>query len=288
MFKYTLFFLAAIMITAASCQKNASQVEPKPEPVDSSGTEASYLVSGLRDVLTKNVGSTDLNVTVSRASGAEQKITLSVNGMPEGSEVEFTGESGYTTFSTAIKFITRFAKPGVYPVSLVAKSESGESRVYNINLTVEEISRVDCNEVFVNSLPQVAFNTYADGTDSIVYDQTLVYYTPGQSQIYISRMVMEKEPPGGGVFVGIGSSASQGLGVSFIFSCNDGTISIPLQEIEARDVNSWGTTRDYKVSGDGLVDVETNTMSISYTTQYELNGNIETHKYVIKSPFEIK
>lgn len=282
--KLSIITLAAgALFTIASCQKKDNKVVTNVEPVEPTPVvDTSYIVSGLRNLTMSSLATNTLNVTVTRTSGAEKKVTLSVTGMPESSKVSIDGMSGYTSFSSAIKFITMFAKPAVYPISIMAKSETGEVKQYNINLTVEQISDEDCNNTLATSIP-TRLTTYNED-DSTLYTQTYTFNNTSQSTLYLNNVLLDVDSTSGELFFSRTTTTTNST-VKMLFSCNDGTIQIPQQDILARGSIQGNTSRIYKVSGNGLVDLKSNIMSITYSSAYEVGGNVIVHKYVIKAPF---
>lgn len=270
------------ILSVSSCQNNAHQVEPMQQPVDTSGVDTSYIVSGLRDIKMTNVGVADINVMVNRTSGAEQKVTLSVDGMPDNSEVMIDGKTGYTSFSSAISFVTKFAPVGTYPLSVKAKSESGEMKTYNINLIITRTTTQDCHTFFLGGA-SINLTTYEGTSNTIVYDQSTILVNSSNERLYISRLVVEKDTTNQDIYV---ESTIQGT--TLTFSCDDGSIKIPLQKVEGLNVNSPSMTREYYVEGAGTVDLDAEMFNITYTALTQVGGVMVPQTFSIRAPFRIQ
>lgn len=284
--KLSLIALAAgTLFTVASCEKNANKVVTNVDPVDSTVTvDTSYTLSGLRDLELNNLGTGTINVTVTRTSGPEKKVSFVIAGLPDTSVIEASGvSSGYTTFTTAIKFVTKFAKPGTYPIRFVATSDIGNDKVYNINLIIKETPKSECNQLFVAATPN-ALATYSEQEDTLLYGQTAVINNTTQQQLFFYAMLLEVDTALDRTFVSVNNT--NGSVIRFTLDCNDGSIMLPEQEILGRSFLPTTMERRYKISGSGQAVVGGHAR-IKYTTWYDNNGDTVRNTYVIKAPFSI-
>lgn len=259
-------FIALFTIT--SCQKNANKVEG-----DTAFNDTSYIINGLSDIQAKTIGKYYTEVAVERRSGSEKKIHLSVEGLPENIAWDFYNDSGYPTFSSPLTFDVRFAAPGTYPFKLVTTPDDGSLRKeYDVNLKVDTMSVTECNAFMAARLQYTNQLLYTkNANDSVVSTYTRMSFDSNRLTAYLNTVLIS-EPQAGNNY-GIVTPL-----VEIQFSCIDGSITIPSQEVKAYDYNT-NTQKLYTISGSGKIDALRENMTLSYTTELGTYTIVSSFKY---------
>ncbi|PZF72490.1 hypothetical protein [Taibaiella soli] len=125
-----------VSIGLFSCTKSGTDT--------TSGTGAntnktSYKVNGVVDVSIQNNPDSNTSVTtltITDTLKSAQKITLSLDGLPNGVSGSLSNTSGYPTYSTVLTFVDTNATPGVYPVKLNCEGSVSGKTTYTIDLTI--------------------------------------------------------------------------------------------------------------------------------------------------------
>lgn len=276
--------LGLLTLTFTACEKKKSSILPPPEvdtvyidtttppkPVDTSLT-----IAGISDVRTTPWSKVVIPITVMRNNGLEQKVTMSISGMPAGVKAEFSANSGYTTFNTNLTLKVGFLNPGTYELKIMSASETGKSRDYTIQLVIDSVTQREANILFLQKVTG-GLQT-VDSTDIVVYMQTFLSNNTIENQLYLRDVVLQFSNN----FFEYYRSYMQGSNyhVKFNVDVTTGTITIPVQIIQGR---SWqgGTFMDFTISGTGGFDFDKGQYYITYTTIHDDSGTLVTNKYTL-------
>jgi len=278
--------LGLLALTFTACEKKKSSILPPPEvdtvyidtnvyvPVDTSLT-----ISGISDVRTTPWSEVVLPITVMRNIGLEQKVTMSISGVPENVKAKFSAVSGYTTFNTNLMLDVRFAAPGTYEMKIVSVSETGKTKDYILHLVIDTMTNRETNALFLDKILSASMYT-TDSTDSIFYQQTYVLNNPFENQLYLRNLVLHYTPLLTQYYVSYMTGANANYHVKVIVDLENGKLVIPDQIIQGR---SWqgAQFKDFTVSGSGTIDVEKGLYTITYETIFDDNGSFVMSEYTI-------
>lgn len=273
--------LGLLALTFTACEKKKSSILPPPEvdtvyidttkPVDTSLT-----IAGISDVRTTAWSEVVIPITVMRNNGLEQKVAISISGLPAGVKAEFSANSGYTTFNTNLTLEVGFLNPGTYDLKIMSASETGKSRDYTIQLVIDSVTKREANMLFLQNA--TGWIQTVDSTDSVVYTQTYFIDNTIEHQLYLRDVVLQFSNN----FSEYYRSYMPGSNyhIKFMVDVNKGTITIPVQTIQGR---SWqgGNIMDFTISGTGEFDIAKGQYSIMYTTIFDDNGTLVTNKYTL-------
>lgn len=126
-----LFVVLSLFIGLYACNKK-----------DSSTDNISFNINGINDLKIPANGSGSLTLAITHTSGKQETVTLSLNGLPDKVSHEFSTASGTPTFNSMLDISADYATEGNYPITILAKSASGETKNYNFNLIIEPYT--DC------------------------------------------------------------------------------------------------------------------------------------------------
>ncbi|MFA6149685.1 MAG: hypothetical protein WC716_00105 [Chitinophagaceae bacterium] len=128
--------LLLIFLIGAACNKGTVDLSTKENIL------TGYTVEGIYDLTlisksSNNLGQEKLRLNITRDSGIQEKLTLSVEGVPQNIFTTITPNKGVAPYETEIIFkLTGTPKPGKYPVKLILTGESGRTKISIINLTI--------------------------------------------------------------------------------------------------------------------------------------------------------
>lgn len=282
----SLIALLCVALTFGACVKKQSTPQPhlhQHEVDDSSNLElpvdTSLTISGISDIRTTVWGQNMLNLTVTRNSGLEQKVTMSVTGLPENAKAEFTAISGYTTFNTYLQINTVFTKPGIYPLVITSSSETGKTKDYNVNLIVDTPTKVECNEIFLNAAVPTLSTTDLI-IDSVVFTGTaLLLNNTFDAELYLYNVVLSYDNNFTRHYRSFQSSNNYHVRIEF--DCEKGILTIPDQDVSGRAI-SGGMLKTFSIRGEGSVDTENNTFEITYITEHDDGGTNIIKSFTLK------
>lgn len=277
-----LLAIAALAFTFTACEKKKSSILPPPEvdtvyidttkPVDTSLT-----ISGISDVRTTPWSQVTLPITVMRNNGLEQKVAISVSGLPEGVKAEFSANSGYTTFNTFLTLEVGFLKPGTYDLKIMSASETGKSKDYSIQLVIDSVSKREANTLFIQRL--TGGTQTLDSTDSVVFTQTGLINNTLEHQLYLRNVVLQFSNTLTDFYYSYIQTNSL-YHVKFNVDVTTGMITIPAQTIQGR-AWSGGNLMDFTIIGTGGFDFDKGQYYINYTTTYDDNGTLVSNNYTL-------
>ncbi|HEY9178326.1 MAG TPA: hypothetical protein VIN07_11570, partial [Flavipsychrobacter sp.] len=228
--------LGLLALTFTACEKKKSSILPPPEvdtvyidttkPVDTSLT-----IAGISDVRTTPWSEVVIPITVMRNVGLEQKVTMSISGLPAGVKAEFSANSGYTTFNTNLTLEVGFLNPGTYDLKIMSASETGKSRDYTIQLVVDSVSKREVNMLFLQHMTG-ALQT-VDSTDSVVFTQTGITNNTMEQQLYLRNVVLQFSNNSSEFYYSYIQTNSL-YHVKFNVDVTTGIITVPVQTIQGR------------------------------------------------------
>lgn len=285
--KKLLLAASALALTFGACTKKESTVLPAPVTdtvyVDSGKAhriDTSVIISGLSDIRLLNIGTSALNVDVMRTSGLEQKVAMSISGLPKNAIAKWGAPSGYTTFSTYLDVKAHFVKSGVYPLVISSITEKGKTKDYTVNLIVDSFTKKQCLQFIGNRLS--AASVTDPMLDSVVATFTSFTQDAMKGQLYLRNVVLDFSTTPSQNFLSYNpTNASFHIKVSF--DCEDGSFTIPSQTVWGR--STTGILKEYTISGKGTVDAANGTYTISYTTEHLDSGATIVKGYSMEGTF---
>jgi len=282
--KKLLIAVSAFAMTFGSCTKQTSTLPPVTDTVyiDSNAgkekVDTSVTITGIKDIRTTSWSAFMLPISVNRNVGESQKVTMMVSGVPAKAKAKFSSETGYTTFNTNLMIETMFLAPGTYPLTIASKSEKGKSMDYTVNLVVDSMTTKESTNLFLSSIVN-SLSTKDTMRDSIVYTNTNIYNNTVENQMYLRNVMMRYDDLFTQRFISYNQSTST-YHVKVSFNSNDGTLTIPEQEVDGRAF-SGGAIVKFMISGTGSVDIKNGTFEITYTTSFDDNGTTVTSTYTL-------
>lgn len=278
-----LLAITALAFTFTACEKKKSSILPPPEvdtvyvdtnkPVDTSLT-----IAGIKDIRTTSWSEVSIPLIVSRNNGLEQKVTMTVNGVPANIKAEFSSVTGYTTFNTNLMLEIGFIAPGTYDLKIMSVSDNGKTKDYTIQLVIDSMTKKESITHFLSNISNTQLQTL-DSADSIIYTQTIILNNTYENELYLRSLVLSFNTDLTKYFVSY--IANSNFQVKLNVNLTEGTVTIPQQIVKGR---SWAgnNTMDFIVSGTGKLDLENSTYSVTYETMYDDNGTAVTNTYTIR------
>jgi hypothetical protein len=178
-------------------------------------------------------------------TGILDTINLSYLGLPKGVEAQFTENNKMPDFSTYVSFETKKVTNGTYPISLIAKTNSGIiETVYERNLIITDNCAYLIPETYAQSL------RYEGGIliDNVDYSVKILA-SSNPSYFYFQSSTYDNSKRN--VF-------------NFYFNCNDNSIIVPKQ-------NGFVGTKDVIIEGVGTFNPTTKEIIIDCVLDNTLN-----------------
>lgn len=249
MFKNNLLLLAATLffgLTFSSCIKKDSDNDVYVEP---------YVVTGIRDFEMKRslagYASYQLPLAVDYNNSKQEKVSLTVEGVPSGIYYTLTPTTGYPPFDAMLYFFDSAAAPGDYVIKLKAKSASTEEKVFEMNMKIQP--PMTCVDAIVGTY-------YANSNGCLPFF--------GTSQ----QLVQRKDATGNRII--FKNFFSSGSDIEATMVCNNATVLL-----DKTTITYQGTS--YEISGSGnyttngtyIYSVNFYLMVKNLTTNYTANCN---------------
>jgi hypothetical protein len=195
------FLLLLLSFSAVlSCTKSVKV--PVSYTVTTPGTDK------VKDIDIPNTGVTNMPITVKFLSGyAFDKVRINLVGLPFDIVTKPDTFDQVPTYTGVFVLTTNNARPGVYPVSIVAKAPGSEAKTYPFNITVV---RTDCSSEFYGTL--VGSNACSA--------RNYTYTATAQGTAVANQMVISN-------FGGYGAATSTYV----VLDCKTNTLTIPQQNI---------------------------------------------------------
>lgn len=127
--------LALSCLLLFSCGKESTQPTPTAPKTDSS-TLFKFIINGVTDMTFGKDSFATIAIGVARESGTQERVTLSVEGLPANATAEFSSASGTPDFATTLTLKGNGAIPGTYALKLKGVSEKGASKSYDFNAVI--------------------------------------------------------------------------------------------------------------------------------------------------------
>lgn len=267
--KKSLLALTLFALLLGSCTKKTNVI-PDP-PAEEVKEDSTYIINGITDFTLGSLDSTWVYLEVDFRQGKQEKINLSIEGLPERVTTKFEPAAGIPGFTTTLMLKSIVAEPGTYPVKIIGTSTNGQKKTYEVNLVIKD--NFHCDSFMAGNLS--SFKTYTDPAgDSISnYSYISAMSQPGGAMIlYMNSMYLETVS-GYPVFSGNFGMPNPSNEVILVVNCNSKTITIPEKTITA--YTSMGPEQ-YTVSGTGMIDFDTKMVTINYTV---MNSQNITMKY---------
>ncbi|MBE2289976.1 MAG: hypothetical protein IAE95_10500 [Chitinophagaceae bacterium] len=167
--KKLVLFLLAIVGIAAACNKPSVQ------------TPLSYTIESgqnapLGDIYVPDNGTYTMPVLAKYLTGAsEEKVTLSIKGLPTGVKVNKDTFSQVPTYRADFVFTSTNAPHGVYPITVTSSARGSEAKTYKFNMTVRSadcaanlLGNFNCtNECTGRNYPYIATGVATGVTDEL-------------------------------------------------------------------------------------------------------------------------
>lgn len=272
--KKLLLAFSLFTIFLGSCTKKTNVIPDVPIEVKEDST---YIINGVTDFTLGSLDSTWVYLEVDFREGKQEKITLSIEGLPARVISEFEPAAGIPGFATTLMLKSIVATPGTYPVKIVGTSSNGMKKTYEVNLVIKD--NFHCDSFMVNNLG--AFSTQIESTGDSVSTYSYISYMvqPGGSMVLFMRSVYLETVSGYPVLSGNFGTPDLTNEVVLVVNCNNKTITIPEKSIIAYSAIG---PEIYKVSGTGTIDFDTKTVTINYsvtntnslTTNYRMTGRM--------------
>lgn len=282
--KKTLLGCTILAITFGACTKKESTKLPPPVIdtvyVDthnhSMPIDTSVVIAGISNLLGINWDEVSLDLSVMRTKGLEQKVSMMVSGLPENAKAKWSAASGYTTFNTSLMLDLMFVKSGTYPLTIASTTESGKTKDYTVNLVVDSMTKRECNNALLSNASG-SLSTTDPAIDSVVYTFTTLQNDFSNTQISLRNVVLSFDMMPTKNFLSY--SATSNYHVKVNINCEDGTLTIPEQEVMGRSM-SGGNTEMFTISGTGMIDLKDNSYWITYSTEHDDAGSnvVKTYK----------
>lgn len=217
MFKNSLLLITVTLffgISFNSCTKTEDKdvfVEP-------------YIVQGIADLELKKgfqgYAYAQLPILIDYKNSKQEKVSLSLEGVPPGISYTVTPTSGYAPFNAFITLYDTAATAGDYTLRLKTQTASTDERTFDFNLKVWPTP--DCVEALIGT-----YNTGGSGCYPFYsYTSNITRKSPGSSAIVFENFL------------------NTALNLEGIVSCKNASITIEKQTFTYSNVN-------YEISGSG-------------------------------------
>jgi hypothetical protein len=235
--KNNLFALySLLLICLVSCKKKETN------------TDKTYQLYDIKEVVLENNESIDWVIPVKFNGSSQEKVTVSIDSLPENVTVQLDSISGYPPFNAVFRISAKYAIPYVYYLSLQASNESGKVEQHVVKLIIKPTTKL-CLDDFVENYHQT--QTIFKGT---TYPKLGFYYAQishyGTDQLMISC-----------------NCNFEYTAVANVY-CDQALVRIPLQRV--------GVGSQYTMVGTGTISKD-GTVTLNYSL-HNLNTKI-TEKY---------
>lgn len=104
-----------------------------------------FTVNGLSDITIGATNEYAMPISVNYTSGPQEKVSISVTGLPDGITAVTSPSDGIPSFTSTITFTSSIvAANGTYPAEVVVTTESGGKKTYDVNITLNR--EIFCND----------------------------------------------------------------------------------------------------------------------------------------------
>ncbi|RYD58599.1 MAG: hypothetical protein EOP56_03160 [Sphingobacteriales bacterium] len=100
--------------------------------------KSKFIINGISDIKVMRDSSVMIPLAIAQESGNQERVDLSVEGLPAKTEYSFTAASGTPDFGTVLTIKALYnAKPGTYPIKIKGTNAAGYDKEYELNLIVD-------------------------------------------------------------------------------------------------------------------------------------------------------
>lgn len=244
--KLYLAIAAVTLLAIGSCKKNEYDNNPNTNP-NTNPNAISYTVNGVSDVkVPSNGGKGTLSLSIALVSGTQETVTLSLSGVPDKVNAEFSSASGTPAFTSTLTLTSNNAAQGTYPITLTGTSASNVKKTVNFNLIVEKPT--DCAAAMVGNFT---------GTMSCGGAPSNTSFITTKHPSDLNTLLIE---------------GLTGTPIPAVLDCGQGTLTLK----ETTYSQPYGPgTMDTKVTGSGTFVESAHTMTITVTRAitYSMGGS---------------
>lgn len=279
--KITLFLITVVTIAACKKKEDKTLVSPPVEnPVIPEVIDTSYYLSGIKDIHAYPIGSFSMEFSGVHTDGIQRKLNLSLTGLPDKAEANFTMQTGFTPFSDKIDITTKFLSPGTYPISITSTPDKGEVKTYDVNLRVASMNTKDCDQLFLDAQPpNTVGNTircYDTNGNALDYSPYL-QFNPTTGELNLSRVILSYDAtnPIRSYLSLFNVTLDNNKPVRLKVDCNDGGKLIIPEQVVTGYRAIQADTIEFNISGSGNINIDNRTWNITYTTDsstFKLQG----------------
>lgn len=250
-----------------SCREKQNIIpEQIVDPIDTTNkVDSSYVIYGVTDYMIKSIERKVIPLEIVLKSTTQEKVTLSVDGLPENATATFAPSTGYPGFTTDLTIETVFTQTGTYPIIIKGTSEKQLTKSYNINLTIEA---VPCDSILVYRTNN--FRTRSVLNQYILYGNThMDVDLDNPNRYYFSSLL-------------VGMDADNQIltyqDVDYVVDCDSLNVSIPTVTVLGSNKKT-GETRSYTVEGSGQINTAERKIIINYRSKDEQGNRYSYEMY---------
>lgn len=243
MMKRTALVSMLLIATAIfwGCSKNeynnsTNTITPDPNAMK-------YTVNGITDQAIESTDSVIIPLGIAYTSGDQEKLTLSVTGLPSNTTASFNVASGIPTFATVLTLSTQKAPAGTYNIKLVCTTAKDSVKTFDIKLTIKESD--PCANAMVGKYDN---QQRLESSSSSITEQTTAINTTTKNRLTLQNLFF---------------SFSSKEDVDATFNCDDNTLKLVDKDVDLGSAI-------FVLSGEGTYTA--NTMDITIRLSY--SGNV--------------
>lgn len=139
--KYLSLLLVLGVLAGCSKRDNTSQPvpipNPNPNPVVGDSNAMKYTINGITDVSLDQEEEKILVLGITHTGGKQEKLSLSVVGLPANITAVFETPNGIPSFATKLTLKSNKPVGGTYPIKIKGQTESDSVKELNLNLIVK-------------------------------------------------------------------------------------------------------------------------------------------------------
>lgn len=253
--------------------------------------DTNTIISGISDIHIDVYDTAYLNIELNSLIGNEEKVDISIEGLPDNVTARFEPRSGYTNYNTTLIAKAYFLPKGSYPVKIITTREYLYKKYFDVNIVIDGQSKNQNAEIFLRSVSHTDWETRILSPDRIIE-------RPKNGHAYFKFDIFNKNDSllGDDIILGWNESIDDRYGCAFettnritqriymVYDCYSGNLIIPEQTALGQSYNTK-KFKDFIIKGSGKVDYENDIYIIEYETKYELNGTTRTQKFILSTLF---
>ncbi len=133
--KHSIYLIALALFAFASCDKKKNDT-----PINTVDyiQDLSYKIDGIKDVTVNELGETSITLDVIYIDSAvsQNRLVLSVEGLPAETEYSFSTNDTLPGFRTTLKIRSLYANRGEFPITIVGVSSNGKKREFSTKVSI--------------------------------------------------------------------------------------------------------------------------------------------------------